>query len=162
MRTCSTCLVALTFMLCASARAEDPQELPSYVLLQDSFVTADKAAADAVFYAYDNKLAAAKLKDLGARWPKEFNFPQGSLFVIVVSSYTKESFASMSGVKSSKTFIVNLQTDKETEQPTPAAEGKKNVRLLLIGCPPIQGIKAWAIKTADAKLHAVDGAELKK
>ena len=163
MRTRSIRLLALTFMLlCTSARAEDPQELPSYVLLQDSFVTADKAAAEVVFYTYDDKVAAAKLKGFGAQWPKEFNFPQGSLFVIVVSGHTKESFASMSAVKSSKTFIVNLQTDKDTEQPKPAAEGKKNVRLLLIGCPPIRGIKAWMIKTADAKVHTVEGAELKK
>jgi hypothetical protein len=164
MRTHSTWLLATTcvLLLGTSVRAEDPEELPSYVLLQDSVVTADKAAADAVFYSYDEKVTAAKLKELGTEWPKGFNFPQGSLFVIAVYGYTKESFASMSAVKSSRTFIVNLQTDKDTAQLKPAAEGKKNVRVLLIGCPPIHGIKAWAIKTSDAKVHAVEGAELKK
>ncbi len=149
-------------LLCTSVRAEDPEELPSYVLIQDSIVTADKAAADSVFYSYDEKVAAAKLKELGTEWPKGFNFPQGSLFVIAISGYTQESFASMSAVKSSRTFIVNLQSDKDTAQPKPAEEGKKKVRVLLIGCPPLRGIKAWAIKTSDAKVHTVEGAELKK
>ncbi|HEY7116380.1 MAG TPA: hypothetical protein VH475_07335 [Tepidisphaeraceae bacterium] len=129
-------LVLGCLLLSTSLRADGPQELPSYVLMQDAFVTLDKSAPDAVFYAYDEKAAAARLGELGVEWPKEFHFPPGSLFVIALSGYTGESFASMSAIRSSKTVIVDLQTDKETKPPKDAAAGKKNGRLLLVGCPP--------------------------
>lgn len=164
MRTHGRTWLGLLSMLLpiSSARADNAEELPSYLLLADKFVTADKSAADAVFYAYDDKIVSAKLKESGLEFPREFNFPGGSLFVIVISGYTKESFVSMSAVAASRTFIVDLQADKEKEPPKPAADGKKNCRLLLIGCPPLRGIKAWAIKTADGKRHEVRGTELKK
>jgi hypothetical protein len=67
----------------------------------------------------------------------------------------------MSAIKPKRMFVVDLQKDKEAKKPEAAIDDKKQSRLLLIGCPPIPGIQAWSIKTADGKLHEVTGTELK-
>lgn len=159
-----TCPALLAFLLLStSVYADDEsEELPSYVLLDDKFVTRNKAAADEVFFAYDQKAISAKLKEFGMEMPKEFILPEDSLIVFAVSDFTHEAFTSMSAIKPKRTFVVDLKADKESEQPKAAPEGKKNSRCLLVSCPPIKGIKAWAIQTADTKRHSVKGTEVKK
>jgi hypothetical protein len=147
----------------AAAAADDARELPSYVLMSDEFLIRGADAAEAAFHADDPKLMAAKLKEYGLEFPKEFHFPQESLFILVVSDRVGESFASVSALEKERLLIIDLRADRESKPPKTAPQGKKNSRLILVGCPKqLAGVKGIAIKSADRVRHAVKTTDLNK
>jgi hypothetical protein len=147
----------------AAAAADDARELPSYVLMSDEFLIRGADAAEAAFHSDDPKVMAAKLKEYGVAFPKEFRFPQQSRFILVVSDRVGESFASVSAVEKEWLLIIDLQADRDSKPPKVAPEGKKNSRLILVGCPKQPaGVKGIAIKSADGVRHAIKTTELNK
>jgi hypothetical protein len=153
--------VSVILMVSASTRAEEPQELDSYLLLVDEFVTRKSDGGNEVFYAADPDILKAKLKEFGLDFPKGIQLPEDSLFVLVVSDFNGEAFKSLALLQEKGTLIVNLKKGKPADKPKAPPEGRKNSRLLLVGCPPVEGIKGFAIRTVDATYHKAKGTRLK-
>jgi len=127
MKPLSIAIIALACIAAIQVRAEDPREMPSYMLMSDDFALRPAAAKDELFFAYDAKPVAAKLKELGLEFPKSINIAGGALFIVLITDRTSEAFASMSGIPADRLLMVDLKADKEAKPPK-AKEGKKPSR----------------------------------
>jgi hypothetical protein len=155
-------LVSAPLIFSAAARAGDERDLDSYMLASDAFVTRPADAADVVFYASNPKDLTAKLGEYGQKFPDNFDFPQGGLFILVVSDRVQEAFDKMSSVDAKHILIVNLNTDKDAQPPKTTEKDKKTSRLLLICCAPRRDIEGFAIEGADGVRHDVHSEKIKK
>ncbi len=141
--------------------AQDATELDSYMLLSEEVVVREEDAAETVYHTSDLKRATTKLKEFGVKVPDSVKFPGGGLFLVVVTDHATEVFRSLSVVEKKHVLVVDLETDKDAKQPDAAPAGKKNSLVLLVACPPLQGIKAFSVKTGDGKVHEIKAEPLK-
>jgi hypothetical protein len=150
-----TGIALLAASLPRQSRADDAKELDSYMLAADEYLDRPVDEKDAVYYANDPKLLNAKLKELGQKFPDNMSFPQGGLFILVVTDHADQAFASVSSVAGKHQLVVDLSADKDGKPPKPSDAKHKTSRMLLVWCPPVKGVKSFALKTADGVRHDV-------
>jgi hypothetical protein len=153
-----SCLVMLLSTIHA-ARADDSQELDSYMLCADEFVDRPVDEKDAVFYAYASNSLEAKLKEYGQKFPDNMNFPQGGLFILVIYDHVDQQFVSVSSVAATRQLVVDLSADKDAKPRRASDDKHKTSRMLLVCCPPLRGIRSFSLKTADGVRHDVASAD---
>lgn len=154
----------LASLMASTVYSQDVRELSSYVLLSDSFASHDVDVPNKVYYTYDQETLNTKLTEYQVRIDG-YSFPQGSLFIVAVTDHVGERFTSLSIVPDKRQVIINLRRDAATTRPgattRPAAlTGKKRTRILVIACPPLPGVRSFAVKTADGKYHDIGASEL--
>jgi len=157
----AVCGMAMLVAMPHMARADDAKELDSYMLASDEFVDRPVGEKDAVFYASDPKLLDAKLKEYGQKFPDNMTFPQGGLFILVISDHVDQSFSSVSAIAAKHQLVVDLSADKDAKPPRASDEKHKTSRMLLICCQPVKGVKSFALKTADGVRHDVPSTQEK-
>jgi hypothetical protein len=156
-----TALIALATVYDAPGQ-EPARDLRTFALLDDALVTRPTdAPSEQVYYGSDQKLLAAKLADYGEGFPTNVHFPQGALFVLVVSDHVREAFKGLSMIDARHEVVVGLAADKDVNPPKASEKSKKPSRLLLVATAPLEGIKGVAVKTSDGVVHQAKFEELK-